>query len=65
MITSYRPLLLENIYNHGQVCILYKHVRECLSLLKVNILIREDDHDNLDIPEFEDIFAYMVCILRL
>lgn len=30
--------------------------------LKVNILIREDDHDKLDIPEFEDIFAYLVYI---
>ena len=44
---------------------MYKFVREIFKFsLKVNILIREDVHDKLDIPEFEDIFAYMVFIAR-
>ncbi|XP_065891076.1 cell division control protein 45 homolog isoform X2 [Dysidea avara] len=43
IIDSYRPLLLENIYNHGQV----------------NILIRAADATQLSIPEFEEVFAYL------
>ena len=43
------------------VYLLYKCDRKEVFPLKVNVLVREDD--KLDIPEFEDIFAYMVSNL--
>lgn len=40
------------------------HGISVLFVLQVNVLVREDD--KLDIPEFEEIFAYMVsCIYTL
>ena len=43
------------------VYLLYKCYHKEVFPLKVNVLVREDD--KLDIPEFEDIFAYMVSNL--
>lgn len=40
------------------ICYTSVHLKSFIS--QVNVLVREDDR--LDIPEFEDIFAYMVCI---